>query len=42
MDVKIVLLNENLDEEVFMDKPKGFMVKGKKHTVCKLKRSIEP
>ncbi|KAA0036645.1 Retrovirus-related Pol polyprotein from transposon TNT 1-94 [Cucumis melo var. makuwa] len=40
MDVKIVFLNGNLDEEVFMDQPEGFMVEGKEHMVCKLKRSI--
>ncbi|TYK14839.1 reverse transcriptase [Cucumis melo var. makuwa] len=40
MDVKTVFLNENLDEEVFMDQPEGFMVEGKEHMVCKLKRSI--
>ncbi|KAA0040148.1 UBN2 domain-containing protein [Cucumis melo var. makuwa] len=40
MDVNTVFLNENLDEEVFMDQPEGFMVEGKEHMVCKLKRSI--
>ncbi|KAL0553776.1 hypothetical protein IC582_007680 [Cucumis melo] len=40
MDVKTVFLNGNLDEEVFMDQPEGFMIAGKEHMVCKLKRSI--
>ncbi|KAL0549396.1 hypothetical protein IC582_013878 [Cucumis melo] len=40
MDVKTAFLNGNLDEEVFMDQPEGFMVEGKEHMVCKLKRSI--
>ncbi|KAL0539955.1 hypothetical protein IC582_024177 [Cucumis melo] len=40
MDVKTAFLNENLDEEVFMNQPEGFMVEGKEHMVCKLKRSI--
>ena len=26
MDVKTAFLNENLDEEVFMDQPEGFVV----------------
>ncbi|KAA0048413.1 retrotransposon protein, putative, Ty1-copia subclass [Cucumis melo var. makuwa] len=40
MDVKTTFLNGNLDEEVFMDQPEDFMVEGKEHMVCKLKRSI--
>jgi len=40
MDMKTVFLNENLDEEVYMDQPKGFLVEGKEHMVCKLKKSI--
>ncbi|KAL4011851.1 hypothetical protein IC575_028915 [Cucumis melo] len=40
MDVKTAFLNGNLDEEVFIDQPEGFMVEGKEHMVCKLKRSI--
>jgi len=40
MDVKIDFLNGNLEEEVFMDQPEGFSVEGKKHMVCKLKKSI--
>ena len=41
MDVKIVFLNgNNLDDKVFMDHQESFMVEGKEHKVCKLKRSI--
>ena len=40
MDVKTVFLNENLEEEVCMDQPKGFSIKRKKHMVCKIKQSI--
>ncbi|KAL0558869.1 hypothetical protein IC582_003451 [Cucumis melo] len=40
MNVKTAFLNGNLDEEVFMDQPEGFMIEGKEHMVCKLKRSI--
>ena len=40
MDVKNTFLNGNLDEQLFMDQPEGFMVEGKEHMMCKLKRSI--
>ena len=40
MDVKIALLNEDLEEDVYMDQPVGFTKEGKEHMVCKLKRSI--
>ena len=40
MDIKIVFLNGNLDEEVYMDQPMGFIEKRKEHMVCKLKKSI--
>ena len=37
MDVKTAFLNRELDEEIFMDQPIGFVVKGQEHKVCKLK-----
>ena len=40
MDIKIIFLNGNLDKEVYMDQPMGFIKKRKEHMVCKLKRSI--
>lgn len=40
MDVKTVFLNGDLEEEVYMDQPKGFSIEGKGHMVCKLKKSI--
>ena len=40
VDVKTAFLNGNLEEEVFMDQPEGFLVEGKKHMVCTLKKSI--
>ncbi|GJV45381.1 putative RNA-directed DNA polymerase [Tanacetum coccineum] len=40
MDVKTAFLNGDLHEDVHMTQPKGFMVEGKEHMVCKLKRSI--
>ncbi|PIK49150.1 polyprotein [Apostichopus japonicus] len=40
MDVTTAFLNGKLNEEVFMKQPDGFVVQGKEHLVCKLKRSI--
>lgn len=40
MDVKTAFLNGELDEEIYMDQPMGFQVKGQERKVCHLKRSI--
>ena len=40
MDVKATFLHGDLDEEIYMKQPEGFIVKGKKEMVCKLKKSI--
>ena len=40
MDVKTAFLNEELDEEIYMDQPAGFEVQGHERKVCRLKRSI--
>ena len=40
MDVKTVFLNGELDEEIYMDQPEGFVVHGQKHKVCKLDKSL--
>ena len=37
MGVKTAFLNENLNEEYYMDQPLGFIEKGKENMVCKLK-----
>ena len=40
MDVKIAFLNGHIQEEIFMDQPKGFISHGQESKVCKLMRSI--
>jgi hypothetical protein len=40
MDVKTAFLNGDLDEIIFMAQPEGFVVKGKEHLGCRLKKSI--
>ena len=40
MDVKTTFLNGNLEEEIYMIQPKGFIAKNQEHMVCKLKMSI--
>ena len=40
MDVKITFLNGILEEDVYMDQPESFSIKGKEHLACKLKKSI--
>ena len=37
MDVKTLFLHGDLEEEIYMKQPKGFIVKGKKEMVSKLK-----
>ena len=39
MDVKETFLHRDLEEEIYMKQPEGFVVKGKKELVCKLKKS---
>ena len=40
MDVKTTFLNGDLEKNVYMAQPKGFVVEGKECMVCRLKKSI--
>ena len=40
MDVKTMFLHGDLKEEIYMKQPEGFVLKGKKELLCKMKRSI--
>ena len=40
LDVKIVFLHGELEEEIYMKQPEGFIEKGKEDLVCKLKKSF--
>ena len=40
MDVKTTFLNGDLDEEIYMEQPKGFSTSGQKKKVYKLVKSF--
>ena len=40
MDVKTAFLNREIEEEVYVEKPNGFVVHGKESHVCRLKKAL--
>ncbi|GJX43983.1 retrovirus-related pol polyprotein from transposon TNT 1-94 [Tanacetum coccineum] len=40
MDVKTAFLNGYLNEEVYMEQPKGFVIQGQENKVCRLVKSL--
>jgi hypothetical protein len=40
MDVKTVFLNGEVDQEVYIEQPKGFVIHDKRSHVCKLKKAL--
>jgi hypothetical protein len=40
MDVKTTLLNGNIEQEVFVEKPDGFVLHNKGTHVCKLRKAL--
>ena len=40
MDVKIAFLNGDLEEEIYIDQPKGFVAPRQESKVCKLTKSL--
>jgi ATP-binding cassette subfamily B (MDR/TAP) protein 1 len=40
MDVKTTFLHGNLEEEIYMKQPDGFLVEGKEDYVCRLRKSL--
>ena len=40
MDVKTAFLNGDLEEEIYMDQPEGFVEPGQESKVCKLTKSL--
>ena len=40
MDVKTTFLNGDLNEEIYMDQPKGFISLGQEKKVCRLVKSL--
>ena len=40
LDVKTTFLHGNLDEEIYMNQPDGFIVSDKENSVCLLQKSL--
>ena len=40
MDIKLVFLHGNLDEEIYMEQPQGFVIAGSEHLVCQLQKAL--
>src|SRR5579871_259180 len=40
MDVQSVFLNRDLDEEIYMSQPEGFIEEGQEDLVCRLMKSL--
>lgn len=40
LDVKTVFLHGELEEDIFMSQPQGFVARGKSDYVCKLEKSL--
>ena len=40
MDLKTTFLNGDLDEEIYMEQPEGFIVPGQEKKVCRLVKSL--
>ena len=40
LDVKTTFLHDDLEEEIYMEQPEGFTIKGKEHLVFRLKKSL--
>ena len=40
LDVKTVFFHSDLEEEIYMEQPEGFEIKGKEKLVCRLRKSL--
>jgi hypothetical protein len=40
MDVKTTFLNDEIEEEVYIEQPEGFVIHNEKSHVCRLKKAL--